>query len=86
MKTEKMKTAFRLGIEAYANGMKCIPAHDKAFLALLHKGIPFCELTNEQHQESMAIGKAWLQGFLMALNGASAPNPPYITDTESIKT
>ena len=77
-RTEKMEKAFKMGIEAFENGMKCVPAHDKNLMDIATiKDVPFFEVCTDskyafEKEENDATVKAWIQGWTFANIGAGA--------------
>lgn len=82
MKTEKMKKAFKMGIAAFRNGMKCIPAYDKELTEMTTiKGIPFSAVCanreyDYERKENLAAVKAWTQGWTFANLGMGGSQSP----------
>ena len=77
IRTEKMEKAFRMGIAAFENGLKCVPAADSVLMEMTTiKGVPFFETVRNkkydyERKENLAAVKAWAQGWTFANIGAA---------------
>ena len=70
-RTDKMQKAFRIGIAAFENGMKCAPAHDDSLMDLIYANESRdLKIGSPESRENNACFKAWTQGWTMANIGA----------------
>ena len=65
MKTavEGYNRAFELGSRAFLDGRRCVPAHDKGYIALLNEIVGDKESTIESSRHSLELAKAWHGGW-----------------------